>query len=175
MRSFVYILFIILPLSFLSCSSDDDSRASAEVVGKWMNSEINIEGEFVVLGIGAATMTGIATDNNPENHTIFHVDNTLETHPKSMEMTIKVTLMGMVETYVQEINMDIPQFGQWQKEGDTLTITSEGETWDYTIETLNENTLKISTDTMDMELPTEEGLELPDFDSFKMTIVFSRL
>lgn len=175
MRNVVYLLFIILPLSLLSCSSDDDSGTSSEIVGKWMNAEIHIEGEYVVAGMGTATMTGIATDNDPENYTVFHADNTLETHPKPMEMMIMVTIMGVEEAYEQEVNIDIPQFGQWQKEGDTLTISSEGETLDYTIEMLNASTLKISTDTIYTELPTEGGLELPDLDTFKMTIVFSRL
>lgn len=182
MKRFFYLLFTITALSFSSCSSDDDSSnpdnnggISADILGKWMITEMAVEANMNVEGI-VIEMTGVAPNNDPENYTIFRADNTIEVNPLPMTMTMTIKIMGETTTDTQVVNVVLPQAGTWMQEGETLTIQEDGgDPQDFRILTLSNSTLVLTTDNLYDTFPMEDGFEPGPEDTFKMTFSFSRL
>jgi len=171
MRILSYLLLSVFLVSFTSCSSDDDNGGQeVTLIGKWNASQLTMEGTFEEDGM-TVEFSGIANDLTGNDAT-FKNDNTLTANNAPFDMELTFTINGMPVTVTQPMSESMMTSGTWRKEGNMLYLKETGsdEEHAYTIETLNNTTLKLSGDQDSMDV----GDDFPDNAIFNVTLTFTR-
>mgnify|MGYP002735384390 CR=1 FL=1 len=172
MRIFPYLLLSIFVISFTACSSDDDSSGGQAdtLLGKWNASQFTMDGTFEEDGM-TVEFSGIANDLTGNDAT-FKSDNTLTANNAPFDMELTFIFDGIPVTMTQTMSESMMSSGTWRKEGDLLYLKETGsdEEYAYTIETLNNTTLKLTGDQDSMEMDDD----FPDNAIFNVSITFTR-
>lgn len=156
---FLFLSFFILGLA--SCSSDDDDidppPQEATVTGEWDVTQFTMEGTIYDED---ATITFDAVANDlTGNDMTFHGDNTLSGNNAPFEMAVDSDVDGMEINYTTTMSSVMTHEGEWSRDGNTLYLQEDGSdtSEEFTIETLNSTTLKLSGDqnsiTTDSDFP----------------------
>src|SRR5699024_7341786 len=112
--------------------------------------------ELTVDGVNLE-INGVGMDNNSERNLTFYSDYTFEANTLPMPVTFLLNIGDTEYNIVQDINVDMPQFGEWLKDGETLLMISNGEAVDFKVESLNLNSLLLSRDNINMRFSLENG------------------
>ena len=172
MRILSYVLLSIFVISFTSCSSEDDNggQQADTLIGKWNASEFTMDGTFEEDGM-TVEFSGIANDLTGNDAT-FKSDNTLTANNAPFDMELTFNINGMPVTVTQPMSESMITSGTWRKEGNLLYLKETGsdEEHTYTIETLNNTTLKLTGDQDSIEVDDD----FPDNAIFNVSITFTR-
>jgi Tfp pilus assembly protein FimT len=121
--SILFVTALAIGMSFVSCSKDDDNETSIE--GKWTETNYSYSSD------GGKTFQNEVVQNEPgcsKDYVEFASGSTFNT-----------------VTYETDKCVEYKTKGTWSKNGNTITVTYDGEIDTATIEELNGSTLKIKT------------------------------
>ncbi len=170
MKILYYLFTTLFILGLTSCSSsDDDNPQDGTILGKWNVKEMRMSGNFTDEGMTVdftAVSTGMAG-----NDITFKDNNTFTGHSAPFEIEMTFIMMGQSHTVTQPAGEALPVSGEWSREGNTLFLQETGnERTKYTIETLNNTTLKLTADQNSIDM----GDDLPPGAQFNVTITLER-
>ncbi len=147
MKKFI-VLFVALPLTLLSCSTEDSGTiTSSEIIGTWTGTSLDYGGKSIVNYQGQTIQTDYIGEAYDMNYTL-----TFNEEPNTVisegSYSIKLTGTVLGQTSVQNIeDLEFIEDGIWSQNGNILTISKDGISYDYTILELTDKTLKISVST----------------------------
>src|SRR5690606_5224177 len=145
MKIVSYLFISIFILSLTSCSSDDDNQQAVTILGKWNVNEMNMEGSLTEDGMTISFISN--TKGMAGNDITFNDDNTFSGNSAAFEMETHYVINGMPSTVTQPAGEALPVEGEWSKDGNILNLLeSGGVSTQYTIETLDATTLKLTAD-----------------------------
>lgn len=170
MRNFTFLLLSLFIITATACSSDDDNSSSSNnILGRWIPTEMHMEGSMTEDGM-TMEFVGTATQFHQDSHVTFLEDHTYVSYQGPFEMEVSISFMGqtITETLPGEDYFD--EEGEWEKRGNTLVVTSpDGESFSYNIIKLNSTTLKIGA-----TVNEGMGIGLPMNTDFNVTMTFRR-
>jgi hypothetical protein len=117
----LFVSALALGMSFVSCNKDDENETSIE--GKWTETNYSYSSD------GGKTFKNEVAQNEPGCGKDY-----LEFASGSIFNSVSYETDKCVEYKTK---------GTWSKNGNTITVTNDGETETATIEELNNSTLKI--------------------------------
>ena len=153
-------LVLVAFIAFTSCSEDDNgggNDTSGDIVGTWIGTGVDYTGTSETTTMGqtvSADFVGEAFDINYTLTFSENPNNVVADGSYSIELT--TTINGQSSTETVE-DLEFLNDGTWERSGNTLTITAEGEPGDATIVELTDTTLVL-------EIVESEGISAPDFE-----------
>ncbi len=154
-------LISLLFISFLSCNKDDDSSInSAQAVGTWNMTSFSctngaISGTFSGIPV-SATFTLKGSNYNVTN--TFNSNGTYSTKGK-FTLTTETRYSGQSPVSESE-DTDIDESGTWVINGNKLTLTSGGESQEFTITELSSTKFTVSQVINEKESDPSTGIDL---------------
>jgi hypothetical protein len=148
--------FFALLVFFAACKKDD-SDSQNDVTGKWKLTDARCDDGKSTTTISGQSFTATFTfEGKNYNSTVeFKSDNTFNSSG-SYTQVLKTTTLG--QTITQEINLNgFSSSGNWTQDGNTLTVTSNGETQSYTLETISDTKLKLKATVANTETDSSSG------------------
>ncbi|WP_268845978.1 lipocalin family protein [Flavobacterium aestivum] len=118
--SVLFVSVLALGMSFVSCSKDDDKEASIE--GKWNYST------------AAITTNGIEVPFND------YIDNQANCAKDYLEL--KTAGVANSGEYSSDCKLTVDT-GTWKKDGNKLTVVSDGESTSFEVVSVTDSTLKL--------------------------------
>ncbi len=181
MKFFSYLTLGLIVLSSFACSKKDEDKPAPDTpkieepkleATKWRNIDFTLAGTFNIME-QKVDFLGFAKDLNPDNYTIFHEDNTLnsQNYPFTFSVTYKIAGYGM--TTDREAGETMPSEGVWSRNENILTIIDpeNNQSFEYTIVSLSLDTLKLAADKDGVNFDNE-GLEIDELNGL---IIFERI
>ena len=155
MKTFKHICLLVLVISFISCSSTEDSPSepvnveAQMLVGTWKASEITQEGTASTPGVPVdGTIT--AFGKNIDATIVFTENPANFTASGGYTNVISVSIVG--QAYTDEIDISISDFlnqGTWTVDKGTITLTQGGQQQAVIVTQINSNTLKLEFDVIE--------------------------
>ncbi|WP_310992853.1 lipocalin family protein [Aequorivita marina] len=154
MKKIKFILLGLLIIGNLSCSSDDDSVESFDIVGTWTITEGYIEPGTMELDMGGVDLpveySGSFVNIDDENRLNFNEDKTFTSIVNNIALEMELVVMGTSQTETFEMNNSFGE-GTWELNGSELKINNDnGTSIKYHIDELNGDTLVMSSNVKDM-------------------------
>ncbi|GAA4974204.1 lipocalin family protein [Algibacter aquimarinus] len=164
------ILFFVLSTILVSCSSDDDgANISASIVGKWIATDIEFEGDISAVVEGERinfTFTGEPTDLD---HSLTFTESPNEVVSEGgFDLEVTTNLGGFTDTETVE-GESIVETGSWEQNGNLLTVANSGEGGDIEIFELTATRLIIGTEASETE--TIDDIETTLNSTFKIIYI----
>lgn len=171
MKIFNYLILSLLIVGSVSCSSDDDNNEPLNIVGDWSITEGYIEPTTIQMDLGgmpiSVEISGSFVEIDEENRISFKEDNTFTSITNNISLEMNMVVMGMPQTQVFEAS-DIFGDGTWEIIGNELKIHNQNNTSiTYTIDSLDGNTMELSSNVKDMQV---EGGANPMLDSMDILV-----
>lgn len=140
-KTFLLVAFVSLTVS---CSKDDDNPTpvnSGEIVGVWRGTTVDYSGTTQTSGQGQNFTADFVGEAYDVDYTLTFSENpnkVVSNGSYSIELT--TTINGQSTTQNIE-GLEFLSTGDWSIDGNTLTVTVDGETDDITIEQLTHDTM----------------------------------
>ncbi len=166
------ILFIALTLVLTtSCSSDDSEPiVSGSIIGSWTGTTLDYSGKTVTTVQGQSITSDYIGEAYDMDYVLTFAENP-NVIVSEGNYSIKLTNTTLGQTSVQNIeNIEFLEAETWEQKDNIITVTDNGETTDFTIVELTENTLKLSASTE--EDLSEQGVSI--IATINATMTFSR-
>lgn len=170
MKIVSYLFISLFVFSLASCSSsDDDNQQDVSILGKWNVTKMTMDGNFTQDGM-TINISAVSKGMNG-NDIAFKENNTFTGNSAPFDMDMTITMMGQSNTVTQQSGETFPVAGEWSKDGNSLSLQESGaEKTNYTIETLNATTLKLTADQTNIDI----GDEVPVGAQFRVTVTLNR-
>jgi len=147
MRIFKFLFAFALFASLASCSKDDETTAETDIMGEWTVTDISYEGTSSS-AIGGVTQTFPFTGSGYD----MDLKISFEDNPKEYTAQGDYSIQLVVDVAGQMLevpwtNVDFIGNGEWEKDGNTLSVTaSTGEVQTATITELTDSKMVIAWD-----------------------------
>src|SRR5690554_1500052 len=168
MKIINYLIFSLLIIANISCSSDDDNNQSFDIIGNWSITEGHIEPTSISMDMGgmpvSIEISGSFVDISDDNRINFKDDNTFTSNTANILLEMNMVVMGIPQTQTFGAS-DIFGEGNWELNGNELKIENQNGTLiKYTIENLDGNSLELSSNIKDMDVPGGSNFMFEDMD-----------
>src|SRR5690606_38164382 len=145
MKIFKLILFTAFISLTISCSKDDDSPAAptnnGEIVGVWKGTAVDYTGNTSTSGQGQTITADYVGEAYDINYTLTFTDNPQKIiSDGSYSIVLSTTIYGQTTTQNVE-GLEFLSSGDWNMNGNTLSITVNNETNDAELLELTDDTL----------------------------------
>ncbi len=174
MKKFALLLFLASTTIFVSCSSDDDNSTEIDqslLPGEWNLTEIRSEDGKITATVSGIPLSGDYSVTGKDftakaTFTASTAENEPNTVIGSGGFTIVATVTIPTQDAIEE-ERTVPEFidsaAEWTLEGNTLTITAQGESVAYVITSL-------SPQSMTLRFSLDEEITIPELDNIEAKI-----
>jgi len=160
MKKLNLLFLAIFTMAIVSCSSDDDnggSNTTGDLLGTWVGQTVNYSGSTVTTFQGQNITADFVGEGYDVDYTLTFSENPNEvTSNGSYSIELTTTIAGQSTTQNEE-NIQFLETSDWAREGDQLTITTNGESTTGTIQELTATSLVLAIDTV--EQTSEQGID----------------
>lgn len=165
MKNFKLLLLAFLAVSIVSCKSDDDSDGgggdtSGNLIGTWIGVDLDYSGSTTTTADGLPPITADFVGETTESDYTLTFSEEPNEVVSDGSYTIELTTTILGETQTNTEDLDFFLTGTWTRDGNTLTISAEGRTEEYTIEELTDDSLILVSQTTEDLGDEELGLEI---------------
>lgn len=165
------LIFLFVFSAFLfGCESSDNDLPEVSIVGTWTGTAIDFTGTAQTEVQGIPVRVNLVGEGYDLNFTYTLTENpNTATSEGSYSMEVTARVLGQSQTEIRE-NIPADFSGPWSQNGDTLTLTVEGEEVIANITELTETTLILEFNVERTEMMN--GVEVTS--NILMTVSFSR-
>lgn len=149
MKTFKFLILSLFIFGAVSCSSDDDDSISGtdgSMTGKWYPTVFKIEGNMNVEGVGQMEYTAEGMGDFNGIYIDFKDDGTYFAENNTFPVKVMVKLNGdVINNDEFDTTWDLDQEGEWERNGEIVTISDDEGVTDYELLQLTSSKLKMQT------------------------------